>query len=98
VIQKTNLAPVPLRKALNVLKGMVSGLIATLRKSEMLKIKECKVGGQVGFGVTDGKKWFSFAYTEKYRAESVLVKILANNPTQESIKVNIDRPEPIQLV
>jgi hypothetical protein len=77
---------------------MVNGLIATLRKSEMLKIKQCKVGGQVGFGITDGKKWFAYAYVERSRAESVLIKILATNPTPQSIKVNVTYSEPLQLL
>lgn len=42
----------------------------------MLKVKPCEViekGTKFrGFGITDGKKWFIYAYTTKEKAEALL--------------------------
>lgn len=53
---------------------------------------------RVGFGITDGKKWFLYAYVSKETAQNVLKRILSNQMATMCLTLNISYPEPLQLV
>ena len=55
-----------------------------------IRVKGCKVKGLSAYGITDGKKWFFYAYKTKERAE----KMLPIFTTEEVIRVNIAHDNP----
>lgn len=61
-----------------------------------LQVKETKVGRHTvnAFGITDGKKWFFYAYSTKESADA----LLPHFDTEIKIRVNISHPMPYQLV
>ena len=60
-----------------------------------LIIKACTTKKEIpAWGITDGKRWFFYAYTTKLRAEQVSERF-AN---QAQVDANISYPEPVELV
>jgi hypothetical protein len=51
-----------------------------------------------GYGITDGEKWFYYAYAQKDAAQSVLDKIMQSAISGELIKANVNRDEPLTVV
>jgi hypothetical protein len=52
-----------------------------------LKVKRC----DLGFGITDGKKWFAYAYPTQEQAEKILPCFI----TENEININISYSHPI---
>ena len=48
----------------------------------------------LGYGITDGEKWFYYAYENREKALEVMVRILLRG----FIRVNISYPEPMELI
>ncbi len=59
----------------------------------MLKVKQCKVNGKNVYGLTNGKKWFYYAYISKDQAESMLVHFV----TEMDYTVNICHQQPFKV-
>ena len=55
----------------------------------MIVVKQCKVLGVPSFGITDGKKWFFYAYPSEDVAVRVACKI-----TPDKVATNISYYEP----
>ena len=60
----------------------------------LLHVKSCSVGGKKAWGITDGKKWFFYAYETKDWAEAMA----RHFKTPELIRVNINVSQPVQMV
>lgn len=57
---------------------------------DKLFVKQCRLG----FGITNGKKWFFYAYPTIAVAEGIMRKFT----TQQHIDVNVSHAEPLELV
>ncbi len=68
-----------------------------MSKERVLQVKGSTVKSQGVptncFGITDGKKWFFYAYLTKAEAEGVMAKI-----TPDKVSVNIAHPAPLVIV
>lgn len=60
---------------------------------KVIRVKEYTLDGKKTWGITDGKKWFFYAYSTKERAEVMLEHF--NSPSV--IEVNISQPQPFKL-
>ncbi len=61
---------------------------------ETIRVKQCVVDGKKVFGLTNGKKWFFYAYTTKERAEGMIQHFTA----PKVIEVNISQPQAYKIV
>lgn len=64
------------------------------KKKKVISVKQCVVEGSVGYGLTDGKNWFFYAYRTKNRAQGMIQHF----DTPESIEVNISQPSAFKMI
>jgi hypothetical protein len=63
------------------------------RTYKPVRVKPCTVGGRKAFGLTDGKKWFFYAYETRAAATSML----RHFTEPKVVEVNISQPQPFKM-
>ena len=59
-----------------------------------MKVKQITVDNKVAYGITDGKKWFFYAYKNKSKAE----EILNDSSIKNQLVFNVAYPKPLCIV